>query len=215
MSGLRRRAALALACLCAASIANAEGAATGPTPGEPLMLVHSNETPTAIIAKTISAEEPAPLTPVTTDTLKTESVSEPKPRSLSTLVDSLRSPQTSSRELECLAGAIYFESKSEPLAGQLAVGQVIANRAKSGRFPSTYCGVIFQRGQFSFVRGRSLPSIPRSSRQWHTAVAVANIVDKAMHVSAVPKALFFHARRVSPAWRLTRLATIGNHVFYR
>lgn len=179
------------------------------------MLVHSNETPTAIIAKAISAEEPAPLTPVTTDTLKTESVSEPKPRSLSTLVDSLRSPQTSSRELECLAGAIYFESKSEPLAGQLAVGQVIANRAKSGRFPSTYCGVIFQRGQFSFVRGRSLPSIPRSSRQWHTAVAVANIVDKAMHVSAVPKALFFHARRVSPAWRLTRLATIGNHVFYR
>ena len=215
MSGFRRRAALALAGLCAASIANAEGAATGPTPGEPLMLVHSNETPTAIIAKAISAEEPAPLTPVTTDTLKTESVSEPKPRSLSTLVDSLRSPQTSSRELECLAGAIYFESKSEPLAGQLAVGQVIANRAKSGRFPSTYCGVIFQRGQFSFVRGRSLPSIPRSSRQWHTAVAVANIVDKAMHVSAVPKALFFHARRVSPAWRLTRLATIGNHVFYR
>ena len=55
-----------------------------------------------------------------------------------------------SRELECLATGIYFESKSEPLAGQLAVGQVIANRANSGgRFPSSYCGVLFQRGQFS------------------------------------------------------------------
>ena len=66
-------------------------------------------------------------------------------------------PQPGSRELECLATGIYFESKSEPLAGQLAVGKVIANRAKSGgRFPSSYCGVLFQRGQFSFVRGRSL-----------------------------------------------------------
>ena len=56
---------------------------------------------------------------------------------------------------------IYFESKSEPLAGQLAVGQVIANRAQvGGRFPSTYCGVLFQRGQFSFVHGRSLPTRP-------------------------------------------------------
>ena len=82
--------------------------------------------------------------------------------------------------------------------GQLAVGQVIANRSKSGRFPSSYCGVVFQRSQFSFVRGRSLPPIPRSSHQWKTAVAIAQIVDQALHVSTVPKALFFHARRVSP-----------------
>ena len=127
----------------------------------------------------------------------------------------LRSSEAGTRELECLAGAIYFESKSEPISGQLAVGQVIANRSKSGRFPSSYCGVVFQRSQFSFVRGRSMPPIPRSSKQWKTAVAIAQIVDKALHVSAVPKALFFHARRVSPRWRLTRVGTVGNHVFYR
>ena len=134
---------------------------------------------------------------------------------LSSLVAQLRSSAVPSRELECLAGAIYFESKSEPLAGQLAVGQVVANRAKSGRFASSYCGVVFQRGQFSFVRGRALPAIPRASPQWKTAVAIAQIVDQALHVSAVPKALFFHARRVSPRWRLTRLGAVGNHVFYR
>ncbi|QIK80002.1 cell wall hydrolase [Sphingomonas piscis] len=132
------------------------------------------------------------------------------------MVAQLRSSDAGSRELECLAAGIYFESKSEPLAGQLAVGQVIANRAKSnGRFPPSYCGVLFQRSQFSFIRGRSLPSVPRASRQWQTAVAVAKVVDQELKDSSVGNALFFHAKRVSPGWRLKRVASIGNHVFYR
>jgi spore germination cell wall hydrolase CwlJ-like protein len=136
--------------------------------------------------------------------------------SLATMVANLRSSITGNRELDCLATGIYFESKSEPLSGQLAVGKVIANRANSGgRFPSSYCGVLFQRGQFSFIRGRSLPSVPRASAQWKTAVAVAKIVDEELHASPVGKALFFHARYVSPRWRLKRVAAIGNHIFYR
>ena len=135
---------------------------------------------------------------------------------LASLVAQLRSSEPGSRELECLAVGIYFESKSEPLAGQLAVGEVIANRANSnGRFPSSYCGVLFQRSQFSFIRGRALPSVPRSSRQWSTAVAIAKIVDQELKDSGAPKALFFHARRVSPGWKLKRVASIGNHIFYR
>jgi hypothetical protein len=135
---------------------------------------------------------------------------------LSSMVAQLRSPDAGSRELQCLATGIYFESKSEPLAGQLAVGQVIANRTAShGRFPSSYCGVLFQRGQFSFVRGGSLPSVPRASKQWQTAVAVAKIVDQDLKQSEVGDALFFHARYVSPGWRLKRVASIGNHIFFR
>ncbi len=75
--------------------------------------------------------------------------------------------------------------------------------------------MVFQRSQFSFVRGRSLPPIPRAGLQWKTAVAIARIVDQQLHGSPMGKALFFHARRVSPGWRLTRLGTLGNHVFYR
>lgn len=135
---------------------------------------------------------------------------------LATLVADLRGSDAGSHEVECLAVGVYFEAKSEPLAGQLAVGQVIANRANSGgRFPPSYCGVLFQRGQFSFVHGRSLPSVPRSSRQWQTAVAIAKIVDQDLKDSEVGNALFFHARYVSPGWRLKRVAAIGNHVFYR
>jgi spore germination cell wall hydrolase CwlJ-like protein len=134
---------------------------------------------------------------------------------LPTLVAQLRGSDAGSREMECLAAGIYFESKSEPLAGQLAVGQVIANRAESGRFASTYCGVLFQRGQFSFVRGHSWPHISKDSRQWQTAVAIAKIVDQDLKESAVADALYFHARRVHPGWRLKRVASIGNHVFFR
>ncbi|MFC7536244.1 cell wall hydrolase [Sphingomonas sp. GCM10030256] len=135
---------------------------------------------------------------------------------LSETVAKFRSSDPGSRELECLAVGIYFESKSEPLSGQLAVGEVIANRANSkGRFPSSYCGVLFQRGQFSFVKGGRWPAVAKGGAQWKNAVAIAKIVDKDLHDSSVGKALFFHARRVSPGWRLTRVATVGNHVFYR
>lgn len=134
---------------------------------------------------------------------------------LGAMVASLRGSEPGSRELECLATGIYFESKSEPLSGQLAVGQVIANRATSGRFPTSYCGVLFQRSQFSFIRGKSLPSTPRSSKQWQNAVAIAKIVSRGLKESTVGKALFFHARHVSPRWRLKRVASIGNHIFYR
>lgn len=191
--------------------------------------------PSAVPAvATVSADEPLVTTPLSRDPLAPAEVAgseEPAPApapveqqetpvvrgaSLTETVSRLRSSDPGSRELECLAVGVFFESKSEPLAGQLAVGQVIANRANSrGRFPGTYCGVLTQRGQFSFVRGGRWPSVNRDSLQWRNAVAIARIVDADLHDSKVSKALFFHARRVSPGWRLTRLGMVGNHVFYR
>lgn len=145
------------------------------------------------------------------------SSSQAKPSgNLSAMVAELRSADAPNHELDCLATGVYFEAKSEPLAGQLAVGKVIANRTRSGgRFPGTYCGVLFQRGQFSFVHGHELPSVSHSSKQWQTAVAIAKIVDQHLEESAAGDALFFHARYVSPGWHAKRVASIGNHVFYR
>lgn len=118
-------------------------------------------------------------------------------------------------ELACLAGATYFEAKGEPLEGQLAVAEVIINRSRSGRFPASLCGVVHQRGQFSFVRGGRIPAIDRGSRAWREALAVAQVAQGEAWDSRAQNALFFHARRVSPGWRKTRVATLGNHVFYR
>ena len=140
---------------------------------------------------------------------------QPRAESLSALVAKQPQPSELSRELNCLAGAIYFEAKSESLAGQLAVGRVIVARSKSGRFPNSYCGVVYQPSQFSFVRGQSMPAIPRGSKQWKNAVAVAQIAHSNAWASQVEGALFFHASYVSRGWRLKRLGRVDNHVFYR
>lgn len=120
-----------------------------------------------------------------------------------------------SRELSCLAGAVYFEAKSESLTGQLAVGRVIIARSKSGRFANSYCGVVYQPSQFSFVRGGTMPGINRASAQWRNAVAIAQIAHAGTWRSPVEGALYFHAARVSPGWRLTRIGRVENHIFYR
>jgi N-acetylmuramoyl-L-alanine amidase len=136
-------------------------------------------------------------------------------RSLAELVAAHSSAQTADAQQECLAGAVYFEAKGEPLNGQLSVAEVILNRARSGRFPASICGVVKQRGQFSFVRGGRFPAIARASLAWKRAVAIAHIAREQLADGAAPRALFFHARYVSPRWKLTRVAAVGNHIFYR
>ena len=135
--------------------------------------------------------------------------------SLADLVENTQAPAALSNELECLAGAIFFEAKSESLAGQLAVGRVVIARSQSGRFPASYCGVVYQPSQFSFIRGRSMPSINRSSRDWQEAVRIAVIADRGSWKSPVEGAMFFHAAHVSPRWGKARMAKIDGHIFYR
>jgi spore germination cell wall hydrolase CwlJ-like protein len=215
-----RSALLVFAALSAATVAPAQ--VRPASVSEPL-LSGTNELPTLVVPAVLNNPElPAPTSPDTLAPVDEPAVSDTQDEStvrpsgdLASMVSQMRSSDAGSRELECLAGAIYFESKSESLKGQLAVGHVIANRAASGRFPSSYCGVVYQRSQFSFVRGHSMPPIARSGTQWKNAVAIARIVDQKLVPTPVSKALFFHARRVSPGWRLTRVATLGNHVFYR
>jgi hypothetical protein len=140
----------------------------------------------------------------------------PVRRSLAELVADHGGVETEDSEHECLAGAVYFESKGEPLQGQLSVAEVILNRTRSGRFPASICGVVKQRSQFSFVRGGRFPPIARSSAAWRKAVGVARVAIRDLADGPAPRALFFHATYVSPGWRgLTRVATVGNHVFYR
>ena len=136
-------------------------------------------------------------------------------RSLAALVSAQPQPGELSRELQCLAGAVYFEAKSESLAGQLAVGRVVVARSHSGRFPNSYCGVVYQPSQFSFVRGNAMPRINRGSQDWRDAVAIAQIAHAGTWQSPVEGALYFHAAYVSPNWHLRRVGRVENHIFYR
>jgi spore germination cell wall hydrolase CwlJ-like protein len=138
------------------------------------------------------------------------------PKTLAEMVAERAAASPVSAEQACLATAVYFEAKSESLKGQLGVAHVILNRTHSGRFPRTACGVVKQPGQFSFVRGGRLPRIAAGGHQWRTAVAIADIALSGRAPAPAPQALFFHARSVAPSWHgVTRVAMIGNHVFYR
>jgi len=138
-----------------------------------------------------------------------------QPATLDQAVDAQPQDADLSKNMKCLAGAIYFEAKGETLAGQLAVGRVIVARSKSGRFPDSYCGVVYQRSQFSFIRGKGMPAINTDSQSWHNAVAIAQIADSGSWKSRSEGALYFHAASVSPHWRMTKLAQVDDHVFYR
>jgi spore germination cell wall hydrolase CwlJ-like protein len=136
------------------------------------------------------------------------------PGSLEDLVASNAAADTETAEDRCLAASVYYESKGEPLAGQLAVAQTIINRAKSGRFADSVCGVVKQPGQFSFISHGTVPT-PQANGAWSRAVAIAKIARDGLWKQIAPASLFFHARRVSPGWGKTRIASIGNHIFFR
>ena len=181
-----------------------ENTAVAPTPA-----VVDTSAPTAI-------HESAPVLPTPTPS-EAEAGDAPDSRNgrtLAQLVADYAAPTTSDAEMECLARAVYFESKGEPLAGQLTVAEVIINRSQSRRFPSSICAVVRQPSQFSFVRRGYIPR-PPANAQWRTAVAIARIAREELANGGAPNALFFHARHVRPGWRLTRVATVGNHIFYR
>lgn len=212
MKMFRRTALLALTAVSASSVVPTDSAPAIDAPmveeGMPAPTVAMP--PVEDILDTDVSDDP--LAPLPEEVVEEE---EALPEDLNGLVSHFWGDEPRDRQMECLAGAVYFETRGEPLEGQLAVAQVVANRAESSRFPDSYCGVVFQRKQFSFVRGGKMPAIKRGSRAWNRAVAIARIVDGEHLDSKVPDALFFHARYVNPRWRLTRIGNVGNHIFYR
>jgi spore germination cell wall hydrolase CwlJ-like protein len=142
-------------------------------------------------------------------------VATPSPPSLVDLVSS-SSPGTSDEESACLAKAVYFEARGESLEGQLAVAQVILNRAKSGIYPDSICKVVTQKSQFSFIRRGRFPAVDESSDCWRKANAIAYIARNDLAQSIASDVLWYHANYVSPPWRrsLKAVARIGAHIFY-
>lgn len=212
---VNRASAIAVAATVLTILFSADGSGAAAQASQP-RIVESAPLP-QFIAEPLVQPVPAETPEVVADDAAADLVEAPRinAATLASLVAAQPASRELSRELDCLAGAIYFESKGESLPGQLAVGRVIIARAKSGRFPDSYCGVVFQRSQFSFVRGRTMPGIDRGSRSWHNAAAIAQIAHAGSWRSQAEGALFFHAARVSPNWRLARVARIDNHIFYR
>jgi spore germination cell wall hydrolase CwlJ-like protein len=130
--------------------------------------------------------------------------------------------EAASAERLCLAQAIYYEARNQPVTGRLAVADVVLNRTEDHRFPSTICGVVFQgvgksyACQFSFACDGSMDR-PREAAAWKEAEKLADIVLKGFRPAVTGFATFYHAKYVDPSWasRYDETQVIGDHIFYR
>ncbi len=123
----------------------------------------------------------------------------------------------------CLANAVYFESRSEPVRGQIAVAQVVLNRAFSGYYPEDVCGVVYQNAhrhlacQFTFACD-GIPDRVTDDESWTRATRIAKeTLDGKLWLADVGKSTHYHANYVNPWWRrsMRTLSKIGLHIFYR
>ena len=125
---------------------------------------------------------------------------------------------------KCLADAIYFEARGEPLEGQQAVAQVVINRVFSGYYPHDVCGVVYQNAdrhlacQFTFAcEGRDLSKIDEPD-MWEQAKRIArDALDGKIWLADIGHATHYHAYWVHPSWvhEMVRLYKLGVHTFYR
>ena len=116
----------------------------------------------------------------------------------------------------CLALAIYWEARSEPVLGQIAVAHVILNRVDSDKYPNNLCEVVYDHKQFSFFWDGK-PDKPLEERHWEFSKLVANMVLKGLYLDVTKGSTHYHAEYVKPFWSkgVKPLIVIGRHIFYR
>jgi spore germination cell wall hydrolase CwlJ-like protein len=130
--------------------------------------------------------------------------------------------ETIDSELMCMAQAVYYESAREPLEGQLAVAEVIANRMADHRYPDTACGVVFQGAtrttgcQFTFTCDGAMRVKPKGEN-WERAKRIAAHVLMNLNEERTGGATHYHATYVDPIWNSGLIQTnqVGLHIFYR
>ena len=135
-------------------------------------------------------------------------------------------------EIFCMAQNIYFEAGNQPLAGKVAVGQVVLNRLKHSSYPGTMCDVIYQaqwkenwlgnmqpvrnKCQFSwFCDGKS--DEPEISPTWYESLEIARDIVQGAYPDITEGATHYHADSVNPYWAddLNQTVIINNHIFYK
>jgi spore germination cell wall hydrolase CwlJ-like protein len=127
------------------------------------------------------------------------------------------------RHEKCLAEAVYFEARGEAVRGQIAVAQVVMNRAFSGFYPNTVCGVVYQNKhrhlacQFTFACDK-VADVVREPDMWDRAKKIAKaMLDGQLWLPEVAKSTHYHAYWVHPSWvhEMKKMYRFGVHTFYR
>lgn len=134
----------------------------------------------------------------------------------------IKNAEFAHNERMCMAQAIYYESRSDPLPGQKAVAEVVLNRVSSKHFPNSVCGVVYEGSerstgcQFSFTCDGSLET-PAGGKAWGRSVRLADYALSGAHKPMTAKSTHYHTTQIDPVWSATLTPTrkIGSHQFYR
>lgn len=188
-------------------------------PGEAPLLVMPEEADADLKQ---SASLPSTAVEGSTVAPKGEVAAQPRrPRSPAARLD--LEAKTYAKASKCLAEAVYFEARGEPVRGQIAVAQVVVNRALSGYYPTTVCGVVYQNSrrylacQFTFACDR-IRDVVTEPEQWERAKKIAKaMLDGRLWLPEVDRSTHYHATYVRPYWvrEMKKLYKTGLHVFYR
>ena len=128
----------------------------------------------------------------------------------------------SNKQISCLAEALYFEARGEPIKGQLAVGEVILNRVEDTRYPSSICKVINQGTgrrfacQFTYTCDGKLETV-HERQPYEMALKIAKILMTTHDRRLTRGSTHYHSNYVNPRWskKFERVAKFGRHIFYR
>ena len=126
-------------------------------------------------------------------------------------------------EIMCIAMAVYWEARGEPLAGRFAVAEVIMNRTHDPRYPDDACSVVYDGGEtrheceFSFFCDGKSDQPDINSVAWYSAQLIARAVYEGRSAPVVGDATHYHTRWVHPKWARSGavVATVNDHIFYR
>jgi len=128
----------------------------------------------------------------------------------------------SDKQMSCLAEALYFEARGEPIKGQLAVGEVILNRVDDARYPSSICKVVNQGTgrrfacQFTYTCDGKLETL-HERKPYEMALKIAKILMTTHDKKLTRGSTHYHSNYVNPKWskKFERVAKFGRHIFYR
>jgi spore germination cell wall hydrolase CwlJ-like protein len=128
----------------------------------------------------------------------------------------------SDKQMSCLAEALYFEARGEPIKGQLAVGEVILNRVEDTRYPSSICKVVNQGTgrrfacQFTYTCDGKLETV-HERKPYEMALKIAKILLTTHERKLTRGSTHYHSNYVNPKWskKFERVAKFGRHIFYR
>ena len=135
-------------------------------------------------------------------------------------------------EVVCLAKNIYFEAGNQPLAGKVAVAQVVMNRRNHSDYGDTVCDVVYQAKWYTNWKGNEMPvknqcqfswfcdgksDEPLDTKTWFTSYKVASDVLMGKYPDITEGATHYHADNILPYWAdsLNETVTINEHIFYK